>query len=48
VPDRDLVVVLATEVDMRDPELATEEIHPGIIKEMIGTYIVPHFDPRKP
>lgn len=46
VPDRDLVIVMATELDFRDPMLSTEEIRPDVVAEMIGRYIVPHFDPR--
>lgn len=43
IPDRDLVVVLASELDWRDAVARNEAVYPGEATEMVSSLIAPRF-----
>ena len=45
VPERDLVVVVATEYDALDPQRDLKSVSPGALAAMVSTWIAPRFAP---
>ena len=46
VPSRELVVVVTTEFDWRDPAYATKILYPSAVTELVDAWIAPHFAAR--